>query len=210
MPPADEGDLFFDMEGDPLHEGDLECLFGIYAKLKGKWTFVDFWAHDRQEEKMAFAEFIDFVTTHLSEHPHAHIYHYAHYEPTALKRLMSLHGIREAEVDQLLRAHKFVDLYTVVREAIRISEPRYSIKNLETFYMEKREGDVTSAGASIVYYEKWRQTHDDDLLRKIRDYNGDDCKSTYLLREWLDKINTQSTAGFPPQQALQCHARRLC
>ena len=37
---------------------------------------------------------------------------------------------------------KFVDLYKVVREAIRVSEPAYSLKNLETFYMEKRTGTV--------------------------------------------------------------------
>lgn len=193
LPPPDEGDLFFDMEGDPLHEGGLEYLFGVYVFDHGAWVFRDFWAHDRQQEKAAFADFIDFVTDRLRDHPAAHIYHYAPYEPSALKRLMSLHGIREAKVDQLLRQQKFVDLYKVVREAIRVSEPRYSIKNLETFYMQKRAGDVTSAGASIVYYENWRQTHDDDLLRKIRDYNEDDCRSTYLLREWLLGLKPQAT-----------------
>jgi uncharacterized protein len=108
-----------------------------------------------------------------------------------MKKLMSLHGVKEVQVDQLLRESRFVDLYQVVREGIRVSEPRYSIKNIETFYMEKREGDVTNAGASIVYYEKWRQTRDEDLLRKIRDYNEDDCRSTYLLREWLLSIKPE-------------------
>ena len=193
LPPPDEGDLFFDMEGDPLHEGGLEYLFGVYTRREGEWTFLDFWAHDRLEEKQAFADFVDFVTANLRTYPDAHIYHYAHYEPTALKRLMSLHGIREVEVDQLLREERFVDLYKVVREAIRVSEPRYSIKNLETFYMEKRVGEVTSAGASIVYYEKWRQTRDAKLLRRIRDYNKDDCRSTHLLREWLLGLKPQAT-----------------
>ncbi len=188
LPSPDPGDLFFDMEGDPLQEGGLEYLFGIYTMTDGTPQFIDFWAHDRREEKEAFAQFIDFVSAHLKKYPRAHIYHYAHYEPTAMKRLMSLHGIKEAQVDQLLRESRFVDLYQVIREAIRVSEPRYSIKNLETFYMEKREGDVTNAGASIVFYEKWRQTRDEDLLKKIRDYNEDDCRSTYLLREWLLSI----------------------
>lgn len=185
LPPPDEGDLFFDMEGDPLHEGGLEYLFGVYVREDGAWAFRDFWAHDRRQEKRAFADFVDYVTERLRRYPNAHIYHYAHYEREALKRLMSLHGIREAEVDDLLRSDRLVDLYKVVREAIRISEPRYSIKNLEAFYMDKRAGEVTSAGASIVYYEKWRQSGDDALLRKIRDYNEDDCRSTYMLHEWL-------------------------
>ena len=194
LPPPDKGDLFFDMEGDPLHEGGLEYLFGIYFLNGDAWTFKDFWAHDRREEKQTFAAFVDFAIDHLSHHPGAHIYHYAHYEPTAMKRLMTLHGIREAEIDQLLRQQKFVDLYQVVRQAVRVSEPRYSIKNLETFYMKKREGDVTSAGASIVYYEKWRQTRDADLLRKIRDYNEDDCRSTQLLHQWLLSLKPQASA----------------
>ncbi len=219
LPPPDEGDLFFDMEGDPLHEDGLEYLFGVYFCNDGEWIFRDFWAHDRHEEKTAFAAFVDFVTDHLGRHPSAHIYHYAHYEPTALKRLMSLHGIREAEIDQLLRQGKFVDLYQVVREAIRVSEPSYSIKNLETFYMEKREGDVTSAGASIVYYEKWRQTRDDDLLRKIGDYNKDDCVSTHLLHRWLLGLKPQAaawaghlpTAELKPQKSdkIREHEERL-
>lgn len=202
LPPPNKGDLFFDMEGDPLHEGGLEYLFGVYFREGGGWVFRDFWAHDHQQEKSAFADFVDFVTDRLRAHPEAHIYHYAHYEPTALKRLMSVHGIREAEIDQLLRGERFVDLYKVVRESIRVSEPSYSIKNLETFYMEKRAGEVTNAGASIVYYEKWRQAGDDDLLRKIRDYNEDDCRSTYLLHEWLLGLKPQATtwtnSGFSP------------
>jgi uncharacterized protein len=193
LPPPDDGDLFFDMEGDPLHEGGLEYLFGVYYRRDDAMVYRDYWAHSHQEEKAAFVAFIDFVTDHLRQHPGAHIYHYAHYELTALKRLMSLHGIRETEIDQLLRQGKFIDLYHVVREAIRVSEPGYSIKNLEAFYMPKRAGDVTSAGASIVYYEKWRQTGNGDLLRKIRDYNEDDCRSTYLLRQWLLSLKPQAT-----------------
>ena len=201
LPPPDAGDLFFDMEGDPLHDGGLEYLFGLYYLDGGRPVFRPFWAHTRAEEKAAFAAFTDFVSAHLATHPNAHIYHYAPYEPTALKRLMTLHGIREADIDRLLRQEKLVDLYKVVRESIRVSEPRYSIKNLERFYMEKREGDVTSAGASIVYYEKWRQTHDADLLEKIRAYNEDDCRSTMLLRNWLLALKPQADVLPPPPAA---------
>jgi hypothetical protein len=53
-----------------------------------------------------------------------------------------------AASDYLLRQHKMVDLYQVVREAIRVSEPAYSIKNIEHFYLEARAGNVTNAGAT--------------------------------------------------------------
>lgn len=85
---------------------------------------------------------MNFIASHLEAHPSAYIYHYNHYEPTALKRLASRYAIAEHQLDDLLRQNKFVDLFKVVREAIRVSEPAYSLKNLEIFYAEKhRHGD---------------------------------------------------------------------
>ena len=196
LPLPSPGDIFFDMEGDPLEEGGLEYLFGVYYHDDGKPQFQPFWAHNRKEERKAFETFMAFVMERLSRYPNMHIYHYAPYEESALKRLMSLHGTCEAEVDHLLRTERLVDLYKVVREALLVSEPRYSIKNLETFYMEKRKGEVTSAGASIVYYEHWKETQDPVLLKQICDYNEDDCRSTYLLREWLLKIRPAELPWF--------------
>ena len=185
MPAPDDGDLFFDMEGNPLEDGGLEYLFGLYFIENNEPVFKAFWAHSREDEKVAFENFMDFVTDRLVQYPNAHIYHYAPYEVTALKKLMGLHGTRESAVDALLRNHKMVDLYQVVREAIRVSEPRYSIKNIERFYLEKRTGEVTNAGASIVFYEKWKETQDAKLLTNIEDYNKEDVRSTYELRDWL-------------------------
>ena len=189
MPAPVKGDLFFDMEGNPLEEGGLEYLFGLYIdEGENKQTFKPFWAHTREDEKVAFEAFIDWVIAHLTCYPNAHIYHYASYEETAIKRLMSQHGTREAQVDWLLRNGKLIDLYKVVREAIRVSEPSYSIKYIEHFYMDLREGDVTNAGASIVFYERWKETGEAQLLEQIERYNEDDVLSTFLLRNWLLKI----------------------
>lgn len=198
LPQPTEGDLFFDMEGDPLEEGGLEYLFGLYFIQGENPEFKAFWAHSRAEEKLAFEAFMDFVTGWLRKYPNAYIYHYAAYEQTALKKLMSLHGTREAEVDNLLRTQKLVDLYKVVREGIRVSEPRYSIKNIEHFYLESRTGDVKSAGASIVYYENWKETGDPQLLKDIEDYNFDDVRSTYELRQWLLKLRPAHIQWFAP------------
>ena len=58
------------------------------------------------------ADLIDELTRRLARRPgRMHVYHYAAYEETALKRLTGRHGIREAELDQLLRGERFVDLY---------------------------------------------------------------------------------------------------
>jgi uncharacterized protein len=201
LPRPDDGDLFFDMEGDPLYEdGKLEYLFGFVANDgPGERKFTCFWAHDRPEEKKAFENAVDFITTRLKARPNAHVYHYGSYEETALKNLAMFHGTREVEIDNLLRGRKLVDLLKVVREAVRVSEPSYSIKNLEAFYAEKRAGDVKSAGQSIVVYEKWRRLGDDSLLKEITDYNEFDCRSTAMCRDWLLGLRPAGVAWFSPQ-----------
>lgn len=186
LPRPDAGDMFFDMEGDPLFEGGLEYLFGVVTVEDGSQAFSDWWAHDRAAEKQAFEATVDFMMARLRAHPDAHIYHYASYEESALKRLAMFHGTREGAVDDLLRGGKLVDLYKVVREAIRVGEPRYSIKNLEAYYLDqKRSGEVTTAGDSIVMYERWRRLGDDAILGEIRAYNEVDCRSTLACRDWL-------------------------
>ena len=185
LPPPDEGDLYFDMEGDPLEKGGLEYLFGVGYRRNEEFVFLPFWAHSREEEKVAFEAFIDFVGGHLTKHPGAHIYHYAAYEKTALGKLMSIHGTRERQVDDMFRQGRLVDLYKVVRESMRTSEPGYSIKNIEHFYRGARQGEVQNAGASIVVYEQWRQNADPQLLAQIEAYNRDDVESTAGLHAWL-------------------------
>jgi predicted RecB family nuclease len=185
LPVPDAGDLFFDMEGDPLIEGGLEYLFGFAYREGGQAAFKPYWGHTRAEEKLAFEAAMDFVSAHLAAHPKAHVYHYAAYEKTALGDLAMRHGTREAIVDDLLRERKLVDLLRVVREAIRVSEPRYSIKNLEVFYRPPREGAVHSGGESVVMYERWRKLQDPALIAAIEDYNRVDCLSTMELRDWL-------------------------
>jgi uncharacterized protein len=196
LPRPDAGDVFFDMEGDPFEAGGLEYLFGIRYHKNGSPRFDYFWAHDRAREKRAFEALMDFLAARIARYPAMHIYHYGHYEPTALKRLMTLHGTREAQVDELLRAGRLVDLYKVVKEGVRSCEG-YSLKSLEAFYMPARTGDVRTAGASIVQYERWRETGDDSLLEAIRLYNAEDCLSTELLRNWLLSLRPRPSVGRP-------------
>jgi predicted RecB family nuclease len=196
LPQPSEGDLYFDMEGDPFFDGGLEYLFGVTWIEAGEPRFRAFWATDRAEEKRAFEEFVDFVMERLGRFPDLHVYHYAPYEATALKRLMGLHATREDEIDHLLRSEIFVDLYAVVRQGLRISQPSYSLKKTEAFYMGERETEVTEGGDSIVAFEEFLETGDRSLLEAIERYNDDDCRSTWLLREWLLERRAEAIDSF--------------
>jgi len=188
MPPPNEGDLFFDMEGDPLEIGGLEYLFGVISGTESAPEYTSFGAHNREEEKRAFECFIDFAVKRLKDFPRAHIYHYAAYEISAIRRLATRHATREEEVDNLLRNNSFVDLYRVVKNSIFISKDSYSIKKIETFYRDKRAGKVQKGDESILIYEEWKATGNNALIRSIEDYNKEDCISTLQLRNWLFKL----------------------
>ena len=190
LPAPDKGDLFFDMEGDPLAGVGLEYLFGIHGRMgdAAEPVFTPVWAHDPAQEKAAFERVVRLFVDQVAQHPGAHIYHYAAYEPTALKKLAMRYATMEAELDQLLRERRFVDLYRVVVQALRASTESYSIKDLEALYWRKRTGEVKTASASIVEYERWSVTQDQAILDSICAYNQDDCVSTAHLRDWLERL----------------------
>jgi uncharacterized protein len=195
LPRPAPGDLFFDMEGDPLIEDGLEYLFGTYSEESGIGQFRAFWAHDRTQEREATERVLAFLREHMRAHSGAHIYHYGAYETTALKRLASGHGVGEALLDQLLREQRFVDLYRIVQQGIVTSEPGASLKDLEVLYGYERPQEVATAGDSIVAYEKWRESRDAAILEGIRAYNEADCSSTKGLRDWL--VSTVRPARLP-------------
>jgi predicted RecB family nuclease len=197
LPYPHAGDIFFDMEGAQFFEdGSLEYLFGFITVEDGEPRFKAYWAHDREAEKRAFEAAMDFITTRLEAHPGAFVYHYANYEETALKRLAMVHGTREAQLDDLLRRRKLVDLYKVVREGVRISEPGYSLKNVEVFFAGDRQGEVKTALDSMVVYDQWQQTGDQALLDQIGAYNEADCRSLLMCRDWLARLRPSEAPCF--------------
>jgi predicted RecB family nuclease len=189
LPRPDAADIFFDMESAQFFEdGSLEYLFGFITVDNGEPRFTAYWAHDREAEKRAFETAMDFIATRLEANPDAFVYHYANYEETALKRLAMVHGTREAQLDDLLRRRKLVDLYKVVREGVRISEPGYSLKNVEVFFGGDRTGEVRTALDSMVVYDQWQQTGNEALLDQVRAYNEADCRSLLMCRDWLLRL----------------------
>ena len=86
LPPPDEGDVWFDIEGDPFYapDGGLEYLFGVAYREDGEVRFRAFWGTDRAGEKRAFEELVDFLVGRRRAFPDMHVYHYANYERAAL------------------------------------------------------------------------------------------------------------------------------
>jgi uncharacterized protein len=204
LPEPSPGDLFLDLEGAPfagaIGEGGREYLFGVASpSAGGAPTYQAIWAETPEQERAAFEAVIDRIHAARAEHPGAHVYHYAPYEPAAFKRLMGRFATRERELDALLRAGAFVDLYAVVRQSLRAGVERYSIKNLEPLYGFERSVDLKHARRHLQAVELALEFQAlGDLAPEVRDavagYNRDDCVSALRLRDWLETLRADLVA----------------
>jgi predicted RecB family nuclease len=201
LPDPSPGDIFLDLEGDPfVGEGGLEYLFGYVSHGDdGQPVYTHEWALSRDEERRAFEQFVDFVMERWQRHAGLHIYHYAPYEPSALRRLMGRYATREDELDRMLRGGLFVDLYTVTRQGVRASVESYSIKNLEVFCGFERPvalADARQALATLQACIELDRAADitEDVKKVVVGYNRDDCVSALRLRDWLEQLRSKLVA----------------
>ena len=195
LPESNDGDIWFDMEGDPFanNGSGLEYMFGYLYKKGSQFDFETFDARDSAEEREAFIDFVNYVMNRRKEYPEMHVFHYASYEVSAMLRLAQRHGVLEFEVDKLVREGVFVDLYTLVRNAFRFSTESMSIKHIEKVYWDgNRDKEVSNAVGSVVQFEKaLAHLRDGDeaaflkILDEIKSYNKDDVDSTRQLDSWI-------------------------
>ena len=199
LPPANEGDVFFDMEGYPLlgTEG-LEYLYG--NAINEQPHYMCFWATSEKEEEAAFKEWLDWVYRRWEQNPGMHIYHYGHYEPSTIKKLMGKYGTGERQVDTLLRNQVLVNLHRIVIQGLRIGVFSYSLKEVEQLYYEKRKTDMKSGGHCAVQFFHFLNTNDtmenSPFLKKIKSYNQDDCFSTRDLCQFLWNIQKNNNIRY--------------
>jgi len=204
LPVPTPGDIFLDLEGAPfageIGEGGREYLFGLVTLgARGEPDYRAIWAETPAAERAAFEEVIDLIHAARVAHPGAHVFHYAPYEPIAFKRLMGRFATRESELDSLLRAGAFVDLYAIVRQGLRAGVERYSIKNLEPLYGFARTVDLKDARRHLQAVELALEFEAlGDLAPAVRDavagYNRDDCVSALRLRDWLETLRESLVA----------------
>jgi predicted RecB family nuclease len=223
LPRPSTHDIFLDLEGDRLApSGGREYLFGLLAADASARAAADparvylgVWATNPDEEKRAFELVVDLILATFREHPDMHVYHFGAYEPSTFRRLSGRYATRETELDTILRAELFVDLFTVVRHSLKASVESYSIKELEQFYGLVRKQDLRAATASRHAVE-WAIEMREDLglgeraatdaqlelfdaaapprnpliahVTAVELYNREDCVSAEKLRDWLERL----------------------
>ena len=210
LPEPSPGDIFFDIEGDAfVWPSGFEYLFGwVVLDDQGRPEYRSGWAFGPDSdpanfaagEKALFERFVDDAMARWKANPGMHIHHFAPYEPSALKRLMSRHASREEEVDALLRGERFVDLHAVLRKSVIASVEKYSIKDMEPFFGYQRRVELHEANDARHGLERLLESGrpeetTEEMRNVVEAYNRDDCESTLRLRDWLEGIRSEQIAG---------------
>ncbi len=175
--PQGETEIFFDIEGDP--DTDALYLFGVLVRDASGERYVPFLAERPEREADAFLGCLRF----LEGLPEAPIYHYHHYERTALERLVERHGVARERIERL-RA-RLRDLNSDVLAACYLPLRSYSLKSVARYLGFEWTHLNSSAVQSVVWFSSWLRTGDRSSLDRAVKYNSDDCRATRVLKDWL-------------------------
>lgn len=199
--PKSNLELFFDIESDPTQ--DFVYLHGVYERHSGKERFIYFLAKEntRDAEKKAWQEFWNYVRS-LPDPDYA-VYYYSPYERTTYRKMRELYPdvISAEELENFFQRPLTLDLYQdAIFKYTDWPLSSYSIKDIATFLGFKWRDETPSGALSIQWYNEYLQKKDPALLKRILEYNEDDCKATLVLKDGLEKLikaSLQKSAANP-------------
>lgn len=183
-------ELFFDIEDDPTQE--FVYLHGVYERSSdGSKRFIPFVAkaHTKTDEKEAWAGFWDYIRS-LPKNDFS-VYYYSHHEKTIYKKLRELYPdvISETELEAFFDNPNVIDLYSdVVRRKTEWPLSSYGIKAIATYLGFKWRDESPSGALSIKWYNDYLKSKDEKILKRILEYNEDDCKATMIVKDKIEEI----------------------
>ncbi len=173
-------ELYFDIEAEP--DLGVAFLLGVLVvdHRLGTEVFHAFVAEQPDEEQRCWEDFFRFVS---EVHPDAPIYHFCSYEVDTMWRLGRLYGAETEQIESLVA--RFVDIHAWVTQTVTMPVESYALKHIARWVgFDWRDGDANGAMA-IFWYVEWLKTGDRTHLDRIVTYNEDDCRATYVVKEWL-------------------------
>lgn len=181
-------ELFFDIEDDPT--AGFVYMHGIYVREPGNARYLDFTAREISDagERKAWQGFWDYVRS-LHQDDFA-VYYYSKHEKSTYGHLQKKYPevISEKELNDFFHSDRVIDLYDLVRKHTDWPLGSYSIKEIAV-YLGFRWRDSSPSGAlSIQWFNEYIRTGDEAILRRIREYNEDDCLATLVLKDKLAEM----------------------
>ncbi len=132
-----------------------------------------------------------------SRDPGMHVYHYAPYEPTAMKRLMGKYATRADELDTLLRGRSVCRSLqrgatgiAAGVEAIRSRNSNRCTARSEKWTCSARRVSFRAVESAIARKDYLALTN--EMKNVVQGYNRDDCMSALELHQWLELLRLEA------------------
>jgi len=187
--PKTSYELFFDIEDDPTQE--FVYLHGIYQRKNGEEKFIDFTAkeHTREAEKEAWGNFWKYINS-LPKDDFS-VYYYSPHEKSTYRRLQKKYPdvISVKDVNDFFDNPNVIDLY--MKYILKETDwplTSYSVKSIAQFLGFQWEDENPSGAASIEWYNRYVETKDPAVLKRILIYNKDDCKAMMVIKDEIERL----------------------
>ena len=185
-------ELFFDIEDDPTQE--FVYLHGVHERNGNKEKYISFIATEvlAEAEKEIWQKFWKYIQS-LPQDDYA-VYYYSHHEKTTYKKLQKRYPdvISKENVEKFFENPNVIDLYSLVQKQTDWPVGSYSLKALATYLGFKWRDETPSGALSIQWFNNYIESNDKDILKRILEYNEDDCKATMVLKDKIFELNNQN------------------
>ena len=172
-------ELYFDIEAEP--ELNLDYLHGVLVVDRYNKTekFHGFLAESAAEEGAIWQQFLELMWAY----PIAPIFHFCDYEVKTFKRLAKLYNTPAYLWKPVLK--RFVDIHKQVTQKAIMPVESYALKPIARWLGFDWRDAKANGAQCVCWYDDWLKTGDRSLLEAIVRYNEDDCRATYVVKDWL-------------------------
>ncbi|MEG5174443.1 TM0106 family RecB-like putative nuclease [Microcoleus sp. B3-D7] len=172
-------ELYFDIEAEP--ELNLDYLHGVLVvdRCNNTEKFHGFLAESAAEEGAIWEQFLELMWTY----PIAPIFHFCDYEVKTFKRLAKLYNTPAYLWKPVLK--RFVDIHKQVTQKAIMPVESYALKPIARWLGFDWRDAKANGAQCVCWYDDWLKTGDRSLLEAIVRYNEDDCRATYVVKDWL-------------------------
>jgi predicted RecB family nuclease len=172
-------EIHFDLEAEP--ELDIDFMFGVFVidRREKKQRFYALIAEKPEDEIQVWQQFLQLIWAY----PDAPIFHFCDYEVKTIAKFAQRYGTPEYLWKPLLP--RFVDIHWWITQTAVLPVESYALKSIARWLGFTWRNSSANGAQCICWYNQWLETGDRTYLDAIIDYNEDDCRATYVVKEWL-------------------------
>jgi predicted RecB family nuclease len=192
------------LDVEALPDRDFYYLIGIRIRGKTSSTQHSLWADSINEEETIWFRFLKI----LASIDNPVIVHYGSFEAIFLKHMMDRYGGPPAGSDSAKAIEAAVNLLSLIFGHVYF--PCYSngIKEISRFLGLEWSEPNASGIQTILWRERWQNSNERSLKKKLITYNSEDCEAVYRVMDSLTNLATSNpnTSGTSP---IVVHAESL-